>query len=117
MNELDRETQFEQRLARLEAEVARLKAAMPAGHGPLAPGPGVVDGRPWWEAIAGKYANDPGFEEAMRLGREWRESFRPKATPRPKSKAGPKAKSPKPVKSAPVPPGKRTHARAGHGSR
>jgi hypothetical protein len=33
---------------------------------------------PWWEAQAGRFANDPIFEEAVRLGREYRESLRPR---------------------------------------
>ena len=60
---------LEQRVAILEAEVAKLKAE-----------PGAVSGRqyPWWRQIAGSFADYPAFEEAMRLGRQWRESFRPK---------------------------------------
>ena len=27
-----------------------------------------------WRAIVGTFANDPIYDEAMRLGREWRES-------------------------------------------
>jgi hypothetical protein len=27
-----------------------------------------------WEGIVGTFANDPYYDEAMRLGREWRES-------------------------------------------
>lgn len=65
-----------QRLADLEAEVARLKAKL---EGPPP--------KPWWEEIAGMFANDPAFEEAMRLGREWRESFRPKPRKSRKKKA------------------------------
>jgi hypothetical protein len=38
----------------------------------------------WVEKVAGKYANDPIFEEAMSLGREYRESTRPKPRPRKK---------------------------------
>lgn len=60
---------LEHRLSMLEAEVARLKAK--------------VDGKKrnsddWLDKIYGSFANDPIYEEAMRLGREWRESFRPK---------------------------------------
>jgi len=33
---------------------------------------------PWWEQIRGTFANDPDYDEAMRLGREYRESLRPK---------------------------------------
>jgi hypothetical protein len=29
---------------------------------------------PWWEKIAGSFADDPDFDEAERLGREWRKS-------------------------------------------
>lgn len=29
-----------------------------------------------WQAIVGTFADDPLYEEAMRLGREWRESQR-----------------------------------------
>src|SRR5688572_15439648 len=87
MRNAERETQFEQRLARLEAEVARLKTLIPGNRTAAATGPadGLVDGRPWWEATAGKFADDPTFEEAMAFGRAWRESFRPK--PRAKSRS------------------------------
>ncbi len=32
---------------------------------------------PWWRRIVGTFADDPEFEEAMRLGREYRQSLRP----------------------------------------
>jgi hypothetical protein len=59
----------EARLAALETEVARLKAKIERSEKP---------GEPWWDRISGTFANDPAYEEAMRLDREWRESFRPK---------------------------------------
>ena len=37
-----------------------------------------LDSRPWWERIRGTFKDDPAYEEAMRLGREYRESLRPK---------------------------------------
>ncbi|HET6574044.1 MAG TPA: hypothetical protein VFG68_10610 [Fimbriiglobus sp.] len=55
--------ELEKRVASLEAEVRELKAKL-------------ADKKPEtksWLDLAGKYANDPHFEEAMRLGREWRE--------------------------------------------
>lgn len=30
----------------------------------------------WWEQRIGTFADDPAHEEAMRLGREWRQSQR-----------------------------------------
>ncbi len=67
---------LEERLAELEAEVARLQTENARLKATLEQLGG--DTRPWWERIAGSFANDPAFLEAMRLGREWRESFRPK---------------------------------------
>jgi hypothetical protein len=57
------------RITALETEVALLKAKIEELSPPS---------KPWWEQIAGTVANDPIFEEAMRLGREYRESLRPK---------------------------------------
>ena len=56
------------RVAALETEVARLRQQLEAAT--RKPDP--------WEKIYGSFADDPAHEEAMRLGREWRESFRPK---------------------------------------
>jgi hypothetical protein len=67
---------LEQRVATLEAEVAKLKARIET--------PTAVKDLPWWERIAGSFEGDPLYEEAMRLGREWRESYRPKPARRKK---------------------------------
>jgi hypothetical protein len=53
---------MEKRLADLEAEVARLKVKVDQAE--------VT--RPWWEEIVGTFADNPDYEEAMRLGREYR---------------------------------------------
>ena len=55
--------QVESRLTALEREVVRLKAQ-------IAKAPNTNN---WVEEIAGTFANDPIFEEAVRLGRKWRE--------------------------------------------
>ena len=66
---------LEERLAALEAEVAALKKQV-----------GVKDDRPWWQKVSGAFQGDKAFLEAMKLGRQYRESLRPK----------PKAKKRKP---------------------
>ena len=33
----------------------------------------------WWVETAGRFANDPVFDEIVELGRKYRESLRPKA--------------------------------------
>ena len=60
---------LEERVAVLEAEVARLKQERAQAAGPS---------KPWWEEIRGTFKDDPHYVEAMRLGREYRESLRPK---------------------------------------
>ena len=60
--------QRERRIQALQEQVARLKAMAEEIQGPQE-----------WHKLIGLHADAPeAFEEAMRLGREWRESFRPK---------------------------------------
>lgn len=61
---------LESRVAALEAEVVHLKRALAEVRRPEPP---------WWQVISGTFAGDPMFEEAMWLGREYRESLRPGA--------------------------------------
>ena len=65
--------EFVQRLAALEAEVAKLKTQLAGKDAP--------DPR-WYITAAGAFANDPVFAEVVRLGREYRESLRPKRKPK-----------------------------------
>jgi hypothetical protein len=58
------------RVAKLEAELAELKTKVPE----------KTAKKDWIDIIAGSFAHDPIYEEAMRLGREWRQSFRPRPT-------------------------------------
>jgi hypothetical protein len=56
---------IEERLAALEADVARLKQER------CSPGDTAV---PWWERRFGAFKDDPIYDEAMRLGAEYRKS-------------------------------------------
>ena len=57
---------LEERMTALEAEVQQLKQRQE---------PDKSDASvPWWKKIVGIYEDDPEFEEAVRFGREWRES-------------------------------------------
>ena len=60
---------LERRVALLEEEIAQLKKHL-CGNGAAAV--------PWWERIRGTFANDAAFRAAVRLGREYRGSTRPK---------------------------------------
>jgi hypothetical protein len=66
---------IEERVAALEAEVSRLRQA-------VLPSPD----KPWWKEWAGAFLNDPYYEKAMKYGRQYRESLRPKKRKKRKSK-------------------------------
>lgn len=59
---------LEVRLTTLEKEMALVKEQLAA----VKPEASV----PWWDQIAGSFANSEGFDDAVRLGREYRESQR-----------------------------------------
>ena len=56
--------QLEERVALLEAEVARLKNKLEPASGSA----------PWWEKIVGTFTDNAAYDEAMQLGREYRAS-------------------------------------------
>jgi len=60
-------TPLEERVATLESEVTHLKLTAHLSRLPR---------KKWWRDLLGKYKDNPDFEEAMRLGREYRESLR-----------------------------------------
>lgn len=66
---------IEERLAAVEAEIARLKDQI-IDRGAKKAG---------WEAMVGAFLNDPYFEKAMKYGRQYRESLRPKKKKKGKS--------------------------------
>ena len=57
---------IEDRLAVVEREVAELKRRLPAEQLPA----------DWVDAMSGAFADDPEFDEVVRLGREMREADR-----------------------------------------
>ena len=63
--------QIESRVAALEAEVAQLKSQLGASSNRRGD---------WLDDFSGVFAGDRIYEEAMSLGREYRESLRPKAS-------------------------------------
>lgn len=61
----DRSQQLETRVATLEAELMQMKQVL-SGF--------LRKESPWWLKVAGSFENDPTFDEAVRLGQEWRKS-------------------------------------------
>ncbi len=59
---------LEKRVAALEQELTKLKKRVET----------VEPGRPWWERIAGTFEKDSIYEQAMKLGREYRKSLGPR---------------------------------------
>ena len=56
---------LEERVAILEQELLMLKRQLPKPAGV-----------PWWEQISGVFADTPAFDEAVDLGRQYREAQR-----------------------------------------
>jgi hypothetical protein len=61
---------LETRLSALEREMAQIKRLLQSKPG---------SAEPWWERIAGVFEDDPVFEQAMKLGRQYRQSLRPRS--------------------------------------
>jgi hypothetical protein len=58
-------SEIETRLATLESELENLKLEFRSQRV-----------KPWWESIVGSFADDEAYDEAMQLGRAYRESLR-----------------------------------------
>ncbi len=61
----DQSRHLESRVATLETELAQMKQILSVF---------VQKKAPWWLKVAGSFENDPTFDEAVRLGQEWRKS-------------------------------------------
>jgi hypothetical protein len=61
----------EERLSRVESELTKIKQRLEASNSETT--------IPWWEKIAGTFADSDEYDQAMRRGREYRESLRPKS--------------------------------------
>jgi hypothetical protein len=85
--------QLEKRLAALEAEVRTLRAQFDSSE---------PKSRSWTD-LFGKYAGDPAFEEATRLGREERERINRESLAEFDREEEPRAKSRKKAKNKPKP--------------
>lgn len=59
--------EIELRVTVLEKELAILKQKIEKGD---------VSDTPWWQKISGKFSESDNFEEAARIGREYRESLK-----------------------------------------
>jgi hypothetical protein len=65
-------SELEQRVTDLEAEVSNLKRKWDA----------LDTFQPWWAQIVGTFEDDPIYDEAMKLGRHYRQLLRPKVATR-----------------------------------
>jgi len=66
MGEMNMSETIEARLAKVERELAVLKAKLPR------------DKSNWIAEITGSFKDDPDFDEIVRLGKEFRQADRPK---------------------------------------
>lgn len=57
--------QLEVRVATLESELAKMKQMLSGV---------ILENTSWWLKVVGSFENDPTFDEAVRLGKEWRKS-------------------------------------------
>ena len=65
--QLQEQPQLENRVATLETELAQMKKLLANFLQPEPPSP-------WWLQVAGSFEHDPDFDEAVRLGQEWRKT-------------------------------------------
>jgi hypothetical protein len=56
---------LEVRVETLEKDLAQIKQVLASS---------IAKQEPWWLKVVGTFENDPTFDEAVRLGQEWRKS-------------------------------------------
>jgi hypothetical protein len=61
----ERSQQLEARVETLETELAQMRETIAQN---------LQKKEPWWLKVAGSFEHDPTFDEAVRLGAEWRRS-------------------------------------------
>lgn len=61
----NRSQNLELRVSTLEAELSKLKQLLADL---------LQKETPWWIGVAGSFEDDPTFEEAVQLGKDWRQS-------------------------------------------
>jgi thioredoxin-like negative regulator of GroEL len=62
---------LEQRVEQLERDLTQLKLQIQVTS--------RASEEPWWEKIVGVFADDPDFEAATELGKDYRQSLKPNA--------------------------------------
>src|SRR5690348_1969370 len=80
--------ELEKQIAALTDEIANLKEKVAGGKE-------AEPDMPWWEKHWGIFDNDPDYEKAMELGRQYRESLRPKPRKKQAKKATARSKKAK----------------------
>ncbi len=60
----ERVTALERRLRKVQAQLKEVRQAPQ---------------RPWWEQLAGRFKNDPLFDEVVKAGQAYRQSLTPRA--------------------------------------
>jgi hypothetical protein len=62
---------LEERITVLERKLRKVQAQLKEVH--------QAPQRPWWEQLAGRFKNNPLFDEVVKAGQEYRRSLVPRA--------------------------------------
>jgi hypothetical protein len=64
-------TKLEQRVTVLERELRKMRSELKAVR--------KASQQPWWKRLAGRFKNDPVFDEIIESGKAYRRSLNPRA--------------------------------------